>query len=145
MGLSSKLLFLIFVSVCCFALDNGDPYPKRPASRIPVPALYNQRYSEQTFIGTHDAAAIRTAENGYSISGNQYFNVSTQLNSGVCSTAKAGASYTRLTKHPHRSVFSKPKATQTPMAPPRYGSVISIVLSWMEAVSSNTFPQSRPF
>lgn len=45
--------------------------------------LYYKRYSEQTFIGTHNSAAIRTAENGYSLSGNQYFNVSVQLDAGV--------------------------------------------------------------
>lgn len=60
-----------------------DPYPKRPGHRIPVPALYHRRYSEQTFIGTHDSAALRTEENGYSLSGNQYFNVSMQLKAGV--------------------------------------------------------------
>lgn len=61
----------------------NDPQPKPPGSRIPVPELYSQRYSEQTFIGTHNSVAIRTPENGWSISGNQYFNVSTQLQSGV--------------------------------------------------------------
>lgn len=63
--------------------DDDDPHPKKPGQRIPVPALYHKRYSEQTFIGTHDAIAIRTPENNWSLSGNQYFNVSTQLQSGV--------------------------------------------------------------
>ncbi|KAK5131586.1 hypothetical protein LTR08_000841 [Meristemomyces frigidus] len=62
---------------------DDDPHPKHPGERKPVPALYGQRYSEQTFIGTHNSAAVRTAENGWSISGNQYFNVSVQLRSGV--------------------------------------------------------------
>ena len=62
---------------------DDDPYPKTPGLRVPVPALFSQRYSEQTFIGTHDSAAIRTPENGWSISGNQYFDVSKQLDSGV--------------------------------------------------------------
>ncbi|KAK4613757.1 PI-PLC X domain-containing protein 1 [Fulvia fulva] len=67
-----------------YQLDgNDDPVPKQPGQRIPVPALYNHRYSEQTFIGAHDAVAVRTAENGWTLSGNQYFNVSTQLRSGV--------------------------------------------------------------
>ncbi|KAI5363955.1 Putative PLC-like phosphodiesterase, TIM beta/alpha-barrel domain superfamily [Septoria linicola] len=61
----------------------NDPHPKKPGHRRPVPELYYKRYSEQTFIGTHDAAAVRTEDNGWSISGNQYFNVSTQLNAGV--------------------------------------------------------------
>lgn len=60
-----------------------DPQPKKPGHRRPVPELYYKRYSEQTFIGTHNAAAVRTKENGYSLSGNQYFNVSAQLNAGV--------------------------------------------------------------
>ena len=47
----------------------GDPHPKQPGRRVPVPALYSQRYSEQTFIGTHNSAAVRTAENDWSISG----------------------------------------------------------------------------
>ncbi|TKA73862.1 hypothetical protein B0A55_04477 [Friedmanniomyces simplex] len=62
---------------------NDDPHPKPPGSRVPVPSLYSQRYSEQTFIGTHDSVALRTPENGWSISGNQYYDVSVQLRSGV--------------------------------------------------------------
>lgn len=61
----------------------SDFQPSPPGSRQPVPSLYNQRYSEQTFIGTHDSAAIRTKDNNWSLSGNQYFNVSTQLAAGV--------------------------------------------------------------
>ncbi|KAK5124427.1 hypothetical protein LTR85_001644 [Meristemomyces frigidus] len=64
-------------------LRDDNPHPKQPGSRIPVPTLYSQRYSEQTFIGTHNSAAVRTPDNGWSISGNQYFNVSMQLRSGV--------------------------------------------------------------
>lgn len=63
--------------------DDDAPIIKPPATRRPVPALYHRRWSEQTFIGTHNAPAIRTAENDWSISGNQYFNVSTQLLAGV--------------------------------------------------------------
>lgn len=59
------------------------PHPKQPGHRVPVPELYHKRYSEQTFIGTHDAAAVRNKDNGYSLSGNQYFNVSVQLQAGV--------------------------------------------------------------
>lgn len=63
--------------------SDDDPQPKRPGHRVPVPELYHKRYSEQTFIGTHNAAAVRTKENNWSISGNQYFNVSVQLEAGV--------------------------------------------------------------
>lgn len=63
--------------------DTKDFHPTPPRTRHPVPSLYHARYSEQTFIGTHNAAAIRTKENGWTLSGNQYFNVSTQLASGV--------------------------------------------------------------
>ncbi|SMR54721.1 unnamed protein product [Zymoseptoria tritici ST99CH_1E4] len=88
-------LFSLFIAFFVFKVSIGAqlpiwlfdndalPYPKRPSSRTPVPALYHARYSEQTFIGTHDSAALRTPENGYSLSGNQYFNVSVQLQSGV--------------------------------------------------------------
>jgi hypothetical protein len=58
-------------------------HPTPPRLRHPVPSLYHARYSEQTFIGTHDAAAMRTKDNNWSLSGNQYFNISTQLASGV--------------------------------------------------------------
>lgn len=58
-------------------------HPKPPSTRHPIPSLRSHRYSEQTFIGTHDAAAIRTKHNNWSLSGNQYFNVSTQLQAGV--------------------------------------------------------------
>ncbi|GAB7324436.1 hypothetical protein MBLNU13_g08365t1 [Cladosporium sp. NU13] len=58
-------------------------HPTPPRQRHPVPSLFHARYSEQTFIGSHNSAAIRTKENNWSLSGNQYFNVSTQLASGV--------------------------------------------------------------
>lgn len=63
--------------------DTTDFHPTPPRHRHPVPSLFHARYSEQTFIGSHNAAAIRTKENNWSLSGNQYFNVSTQLASGV--------------------------------------------------------------
>ena len=63
--------------------QDEEPQPKQPGKRVPVPSLYLKRYSEQTFIGTHNSIAVSTADNGWSISGNQYFNVTTQLNSGV--------------------------------------------------------------
>ena len=56
---------------------------KDPGKRIPVDSLFYESYSAQTFIGTHNSAAIRTEENGWSLSGNQYYNVSIQLKSGV--------------------------------------------------------------
>lgn len=59
------------------------PFPKRPGHRIPVPSLYHRKYSEQTFIGTHNSIAIRTAGNNWSLSGNQYWDLSIQLESGV--------------------------------------------------------------
>lgn len=62
---------------------DDEPYPKRPGHRVPVHELYHKRYSEQTFIATHDSVAIRTKENNWSISGNQYFNIAEQLASGV--------------------------------------------------------------
>jgi hypothetical protein len=55
----------------------------KPKPRTPVPSLFTARYSEQTFIGAHDSVALRTEENGWSISGNQYLNISTQLDYGV--------------------------------------------------------------
>jgi hypothetical protein len=63
--------------------DTQDFHPTPPHVRHPIPSLYHTRYSEQTFIGAHDAAAIRTKENGWTLSGNQYYNISTQLDSGV--------------------------------------------------------------
>jgi hypothetical protein len=63
--------------------NTQDFHPTPPHVRHPIPSLYHTRYSEQTFIGTHDAAAIRTKENGWTLSGNQYYNISTQLASGV--------------------------------------------------------------
>lgn len=59
------------------------PHPKEPGHRRTLPALFHRRYSEQTFIGTHDSVAIRDTENDWSLSGNQYFNISTQLKAGV--------------------------------------------------------------
>ena len=61
----------------------GTPFPKQPRHRIPVPSLYYRRYSEQTFIATHNSVAIRTEENNWSLSGNQYFNISVQLSKQI--------------------------------------------------------------
>lgn len=92
-----RLLFVFLLHLCSASRESqalieplpqwlsraDDPQPKQPGRRRPVAALFHKRYSEQTFIGTHDAAALRTRENGWSLSGNQYFNVSIQLQSGV--------------------------------------------------------------
>lgn len=64
-------------------IRDDDPHPKKPGNRTTIPNLFIERYSKQTFIGTHNSAAIRTRENNWSISGNQFFNVTTQLNAGV--------------------------------------------------------------
>ncbi|KAK5725544.1 hypothetical protein LTR15_003732 [Elasticomyces elasticus] len=80
--LQSLILTLALLLCRCLAVDD-DPHPTLPGPRTPVPSLYDQRYSEQTFIGTHDSVAVRTAENRWSLSGNQYFNVSVQLQAGV--------------------------------------------------------------
>lgn len=63
--------------------QTDDPRPKRPGLRKPVFTLYNHRSSEQTFIGAHDNIASRTADDGWLLSGNRYYNVSVQLQSGV--------------------------------------------------------------
>lgn len=122
-------LFSLFIAFFVFKVSIGAqlpiwlfdndalPYPKRPSSRTPVPALYHARYSEQTFIGTHDSAALRTPENGYSLSGNQYFNVSVQLQSGVSEAASAMPHGPRAKARTFRFAFSKHKATEIPMAP----------------------------
>jgi hypothetical protein len=89
----STLLYYIAIARCSLsnrqlpvqstpAYTNGF-HQSPPRTRHPIPSLYYHRYSEQTFIGTHNAAAIRTKENNWSLSGNQYYNVSTQLASGV--------------------------------------------------------------
>ncbi|KAF8429097.1 hypothetical protein EV426DRAFT_527641, partial [Tirmania nivea] len=40
-------------------------------------------YSEQAFIGTHHSAMLRTHSNGFSLSGNQFHNITVQLGAGV--------------------------------------------------------------
>lgn len=49
--------------------DDNDPAIKPPGHRRPVPEAYYRRYSEQTFIGAHNSAAVRTAQNNWSLSG----------------------------------------------------------------------------
>ncbi|KAI5796246.1 PLC-like phosphodiesterase [Peziza echinospora] len=41
------------------------------------------RYSEQLFIGTHHSAMLRTQANGFNLSGNQFHNITVQLNAGI--------------------------------------------------------------
>ena len=59
------------------------PYPKNPGHRHPVKHINRRKYSEITWIGAHDSAALRTPDNDWSIFGNQYFNLTVQLDSGV--------------------------------------------------------------
>ena len=47
------------------------------------PSLCKKRYDEIFWLGAHDSPFIRHPDNGYSLSGNQYFNVHTQLEGGV--------------------------------------------------------------
>ena len=47
------------------------------------PHLCNLSYGAITHLGTHNSPFLRDASTGFSISGNQYFNVTMQLNSGV--------------------------------------------------------------
>ncbi|KAL9082427.1 MAG: hypothetical protein Q9159_006416 [Coniocarpon cinnabarinum] len=59
------------------------PWPKAPSRRQPMPNLNARKYSDITFIGAHNSEALRTPENDWSLFGNQYFNLTTQLDSGV--------------------------------------------------------------
>ncbi|KIW00550.1 uncharacterized protein PV09_07905 [Verruconis gallopava] len=47
------------------------------------PSLCSRSYANVTYLGAHDSAFISNSSNGYDISGNQYFNTTTQLNAGV--------------------------------------------------------------
>lgn len=54
-----------------------------PAACNNHPSLCNKKYDEIYWLGAHDSPFIRHPENGYSVAGNQYFNVHTQLEAGV--------------------------------------------------------------
>lgn len=54
-----------------------------PASCNNHPSLCSKKYDEIYWLGAHDSPFIRNPENGYSVAGNQYFNVRTQLEAGV--------------------------------------------------------------
>ncbi|KAI7083710.1 hypothetical protein KC356_g7353 [Hortaea werneckii] len=47
------------------------------------PSLCNQAYNRVSHLGAHNSPFVRDESNGYSLSGNQYFNSSTQLSAGV--------------------------------------------------------------
>jgi hypothetical protein len=89
----STLLYCIAIARCSLSnrqlpVQSTPAYTKGfhqspPRTRHPIPSLYYHCYSEQTFIGTHNATAIRTKENNWSLSSNQHYNFSTQLASGV--------------------------------------------------------------
>lgn len=81
--LTHSIILGLGIGAASQSISPSEFSPKPPGTRHPVPSLRHHRYSEQTFIGTHNAAAIRTKENNWSLSGNQYFNISTQLKSGV--------------------------------------------------------------
>lgn len=50
-------------------LEDGDPVPKLPGKRQHIPDLYKRRYSEITWIGSHNSEALRTEDNGWTLSG----------------------------------------------------------------------------
>lgn len=47
------------------------------------PSLCNRAYSDLTYLGAHDSPFLRDDETGWSTSGNQFFNTTTQLAAGV--------------------------------------------------------------
>ncbi|KAI7217647.1 hypothetical protein KC365_g12869 [Hortaea werneckii] len=47
------------------------------------PSLCNRAYNRVSHLGAHNSPFVRDESNGYSLSGNQYFNSSTQLSAGV--------------------------------------------------------------
>ncbi|RMY32933.1 hypothetical protein D0865_14601 [Hortaea werneckii] len=47
------------------------------------PSLCNRAYNNVSHIGAHNSPFVRDESNDYSLSGNQYFNSSTQLSAGV--------------------------------------------------------------
>jgi hypothetical protein len=55
------------------------PYP--PCNNSP--ALCDRSYSNITHLGAHDSPFVSNSANGFSISGNQFFNSTTQLDAGV--------------------------------------------------------------
>ena len=116
--------------------EDDDPYPKRPGRRRVVPELYHRRYSEQTFIGTHDSAAIRTKDNGWSISGNQYFTPAGALLASSVHGRVRCCLRCHLTElqssWPVVCVYSKLKAIEVSMERRRSDCAILIVRSWME-------------
>ncbi|KAI7495403.1 hypothetical protein KC367_g7365 [Hortaea werneckii] len=46
-------------------------------------SLCNRAYNKVSHLGAHNSPFVRDESNGYSLSGNQYFNSSTQLSAGV--------------------------------------------------------------
>src|ERR1700761_8004689 len=47
------------------------------------PALCQRSYSDITHLGAHDSPFVSNADNGFTDSGNQFFNSTTQLDAGV--------------------------------------------------------------
>lgn len=45
------------------------PHPQAPGKRMPVQNLYQRRYSDISWIGTHNSEALRREDNGWSLSG----------------------------------------------------------------------------
>ncbi|KAF8425287.1 PLC-like phosphodiesterase [Tirmania nivea] len=69
-----------------FAAPGRNGLTKRqydPAACNNHPSLCTKKYDQIYWLGAHDSPFIRHPENGYSVAGNQYFNVHTQLEAGV--------------------------------------------------------------
>ena len=54
-----------------------------PSACNSSPSLCQTPYTDIIHLGTHDSAFVRTRENRFSSSANQYFPVKTQLSSGI--------------------------------------------------------------
>lgn len=79
--LASSFLLLLGLSFSSISSTFAAPYDPKACNNSPD--LCSKRWSEILHLGAHDSPFVRDQSNGFSLSGNQYFNVTTQLDAGV--------------------------------------------------------------
>lgn len=70
--------FLQFAGLALFAVNGTAQQACNNAA-----SLCSRTYDNVTYLGAHDAAFVRDASNGFTPSGNQFYNATTQLSYGV--------------------------------------------------------------
>lgn len=92
-----------------------DEQPKLPGRRKTIPGLYKRPYGEITWIGAHDSPALRTKENGWSLSGMSCFFFPSELRASLAVRPRCSRNTVRISSAtilPHERIALCCRLTQ---------------------------------